>query len=318
MPFIFTWDNTHDEALIWLDYGVYGLDTDRLLCQLVRILRICEQISSIQNLPDTHSVTDISDPETQSNITNLSNMIADWKAQIPAFLMQSPLLKVWEHISYILIHESVLHTSTNKESFTAPYLAERLSVTNFPAPTHVTPEHTIALHIVKDNAQALLDLVLSLDIETIMGFSPFFIVPQACYVQMLLVKIYVATTARGNTFGLFLDPESLRLEAYLERLIELGEKVNKIDSRCGQARVLSSSVRVREWWVAYKNSVALQSAVVGNVFDEGLVYQGEGLTAGMAGMNGMKATNEVFDWDAFAPFDETFDYGLGDMAAYTT
>lgn len=145
-----------------------------------------------------------------------------------------------------------------------------------------------------------------------MGFSPFFIVPQACYVQILLVKIYVATTARGNTFGLFMNAEGLNLDSYLQQMIKLGDKVNSIDARCGQARVSNSAVRVREWWVAYRDSMFLQPAVVGNVFDEGLFLQGDDLLGGTNGMN------ETFDWDSFPPLDEAFDYGFRDMVAYTT
>jgi hypothetical protein len=167
-PHILTWDTLREESLIWLEYSVYGLATDVLLCQIVRIIRICEQISSTQNLAETNTITNISEPTTQTNITNLSNLIADWKGQIPA-LIQCPLLKIWEHISHILIHESVLHTPTNKDSFTAPYLAELLSVTNFPAPTPVTSEQVISLHTLKANCQALLDLVL--DLESILSWD---------------------------------------------------------------------------------------------------------------------------------------------------
>jgi hypothetical protein len=141
-----------------------------------------------------------------------------------------------------------------------------------------------------------------------MGFSPFFIVPQACCVQILLIKMYVATMARVNTLGLFLDAESLGLEGYLQEMIALGEKVNGIDTRCGQARVLKSVVRVREWVVAYKKSVVLQSDVVVIWLDQELFVEGEGLMGG----------NGMFDWDAFAPFDEGFDYDFGDMFAYAT
>ena len=72
-----------------------------------------------------------------------------------------------------------------------------------------------------------------------------------------------------------------------------------------------------------KSRLLLTHGNVGNLFDEGLDdFQGAGLATGMAGitgtMNGMNTTNEIFDWDAFAPFDEGFDYGFGDIATHTT
>ena len=195
-------------------------------------------------------VTDVVEPRllTQQH----RNLITEWKTQIPPHLF-NPVLQFWEHVALLYAHEYVLHTTTNKQSFAAPFAAERLSMTDIAAPI-VTPEHIDSLFALRDNAHAILNQFSSFDMGLVMALPPIVFVSRVAYAQWILIKLYLASTALGNTFGSFLDPDSLRVDACLEQMIAVNEKAEKIDPHCGNARILVAQRRLREWLFTYRAS----------------------------------------------------------------
>ena len=255
-PVASTW-NQHDENyLVMLDYCNDPFPPDRILSQYVRAERLCEQVPAEFNFYDLSVATDVSDPAVQLKMQSLQNSITDWKAQISAPLHR-PGFTFWEHAITLYLHESVLHTTTNKQSFAAPFLAERLSVTDFPTP-NVMPEHVASLYALKEASQALLDIFASFDLSTLMRLPAILFASRMAYADLILVKLYIATTARGNTFGPFFDPESLKVEQYLDKMIKIATMVHDVDERCGPARVLTSAARMKEWFLNYKTTIAEQ------------------------------------------------------------
>ena len=180
------------------------------------------------------------------------NIITDWKTQIPPHLF-NPILQFWEHVALLYAHEYVLHTTTNKQSFAAPFTAERLSVIDIPTPI-VTPEHIGSSFALRDNAHAILDQFSTFDMDSVMALPPIVFLSRVAYAQWILMKLYLATTALGNTFGSFINPESLRVDECLEQMIAVNEKAQKIDPHCGNARILVAQRRLREWLFTYRAS----------------------------------------------------------------
>lgn len=211
---------------------------------------MCERIVAESGFLDSDTATYSVEPKLLTN--RHRNLVTDWKAQIPRQLL-NPILQFWEHVALLYAHEYVLHTTTNKQSFAAPFTAEKLSVTDIPAPI-VTVEHIDSLVALRDNAHAILDLFSSLDMDTIMALPPIVFVSRVAYAQWMLMKLYLATTAVGNTFGTFLDPESIKVDECLEQMIAVNEKAQEIDSHCGNARILVAQRRFREWIFTYRAS----------------------------------------------------------------
>lgn len=154
------------------------------------------------------------------------------------------------------MHEAVLHTATNKHSFAAPFVAENLSVSDFPAPTIVTQDHITALFELTTAVQAMIDLFSSLDVGTLVVMSGFLHSARAAYALFILAKLLVATTAPGNTFGTVLDGSMLLVGEYADKLIENGSRVRAVDDRCAPARILFAAVSVKEWYLNFTGSIA--------------------------------------------------------------
>jgi len=251
MPSKILWNSELEIKLSSLEYGIDALSTDGLLCQFVRSEGLAQQIAIEAGYHSSDPVVLITDHQ---KIRRLQNLIIDRKAQ--TFSSQSyPSLKLYDHFAIILLNECILHTSTNKRSFAAPYIAERLSITDFPAPI-VTPDHIAALYKLRDGCHSTLNTFLNFGIDVITSSPLIIFTAKAFYAIWLLIKLYVAVTATGNTYGVFMDAQSLELDNYLEKLAELGDLLCATDAEDIAGRMLKTSRRLKEWVV---NCSALQA-----------------------------------------------------------
>lgn len=292
------WNEQDDSKLVTLEYaneypshyikGTGGLDSDKLLSQFVRAERLCDQIASDAGFYDFKSVSEVSD------MHHSVNHITDWKAQIPpSWLRDNLVLQIYEQISIVFLHECILHTPTNKQSFAAPYVSERLSVTDFPAPIalHV---HATLLHALKDAIHTILNLFTSFDVKELM-FIPTLLNSRAAYAQWILVKLYVATTAKGNTYGALIDAQSLEVEHYLGKMIQAGQRFTDVDVGCATGHVVMVSKRLKDWVSNYKASH---------------VYQGN-FTSNFSDLIPLDSKN--IDWTQFPLANDSFQYGLDEL-----
>ncbi|KAK5112083.1 hypothetical protein LTR85_011664 [Meristemomyces frigidus] len=248
------WTPYHDECTAMLEYSSQSLPGDRLLGKYVRAEHLCEQVVSQLQLNNEDAVLDISDPAVQTTMQTLQNRIVDWQAHIPASL-RLPGLLFWQHVATIHLHESVLYTANNKRSFAAPFVAERLSVTDFPAPAAVTPEHVSSLLALRTACHALLDIFDAIDSQALLALPTLLYIPRAAYAQYILNKMYIACVAAGNTFGSVLNADELRVDEYLGKAIAVATRLTAVVSHGAPASMLIGTVRTREWFQDYKATV---------------------------------------------------------------
>lgn len=245
-----TWDDRDEHNVQMLEYSYFRLEGDELLAQHVRAEHLCDVIATQQCLYQTAPTVDVAEPVVQAGMQRLADKITDWRSQIPSAI-NGPVMAFWDATMVLYLHEPVLHTATNKSSFAAPYIAPRISVTDFANPL-VSQEHLTSIYRIRDSAHALLDVFDSFDTAHLTALPAMYFPGRVAYAIFLLAKLYVAVTAPGNTFGAFVDPESLLLELYLDKMIQAFNRTAAIDEWCGQARILSASFKMREWFKNYK------------------------------------------------------------------
>jgi hypothetical protein len=248
-PCPYRWDNNLASGLYLLEY-TYALPTDRLLYQYIRAEALCGTIASRSNYY-TSTVHDVSDPETQLKMQSLQDQITDWKAQIPPGVWCKGLA-FWDLFMTMYLHEPVLHTSTNKQSFSAPFIAEKLSVTDFPKPV-VTQEHLTSIAALKTASHAIIDLYTALDLQTAMALPAAQFATRVLYALYILVKIHIASTANGNTFGAFINPETLQIDCCIDKIAVGARVIGEVDDSCRQYRILQAVSRTREWLTTFRS-----------------------------------------------------------------
>lgn len=253
-----SWDERDEGNLEMLEYSHSRMDTDELLAQHIRAERLCDNIAAQQCLYEGLPTVDPADALVQSSMRRLADSITDWKAHIPPTI-DPPIMGFWENIAMLYLHEPVLHTATNKMSFSAPFIAQRISVVDFPSPL-VTQEHIASIYKIRESVHAVIDLVAAFDNSYLIALPAMYFPGRVAYSIFVLSKLYVALTAPGNTFGAFVDPESLLLDEYLEKMVAAHVRVAAIDDLCGQARILSASYKIREWLQGYKANFSQATA----------------------------------------------------------
>ncbi|EMC99364.1 hypothetical protein BAUCODRAFT_400846 [Baudoinia panamericana UAMH 10762] len=247
------WSKYHDDCLALLEYSPLNAMGDRLLCQHVRGERLCDTIAAELQFYDMTSFRDVSESSTQLAMRNLQNKITDWQAQIPTFL-RGPALTFWHRVATMYLHEPVLHTPTNKPSFTAPFVAERLSVTDFPAP-NICSQHITSTHALAAACHGLLDTFCSLDTNTHVTSPGLMYTGRILYATYVLMKLYIAATAPGNTYGAVISPADIQVEHYLSKLIAVASMLRQADSRAAPAVMLASMARLYEWLSNYNVTI---------------------------------------------------------------
>ncbi len=292
------WDPELEMKLSSLEYGAHRLKSDNLLCQIIRAERLCQQITEEAGYDSSDSILEVTD---HTKIRRLQNLIIDRKAQVFSSL-SCPGLKLYEHIATMFLHECILHTPTNKRSFAAPFVVERLSLTDFPAPI-VTPDHIPFIYGLRDACHAALETFLTFEAATIVAAPLVIFTAKAFYAQWLLIKLYVAVTAQDNTYGAFIDVQTLNLETYLEKMGDLGDAVSRIDEPHMAGKMLQSSRKLREWVWNYKSLLA-----------EEPFRNSSPLNPTSINLDNVAFENsDSIDWVAFDYSTNVFGYGLEDM-----
>lgn len=251
-PNTIKWSEQEEISLQMMDYWQESIPGALLVCQISKAEKLNERIAEEAGFHDLDTVTSIDDPSVQTSRFQLQSAVLDFQTSIIPRL-DSEMVHFFKLTTTIYLHEPVLHTSTNKRSFKAPYLAEGLSVSDFPIPV-VTQDHINSIQMLKSSCHGLIDAFLSWDTLTQTLLPGVLVTARVAYAQFLLMKIYIATTAPGNTLGAFFDGESLQLEQYFERIISASIRMCELDGRSGPARVMHGSTRMKEWHHHYKDT----------------------------------------------------------------
>jgi len=292
------WDRNFEMKVVALEYGNDALDTDRFLCQLARAENLCHQITEEAGYNDSDEMLQVNDHTT---IQQIQNLIKNWKAQIFSSL-SDPRLKLYEHIATMFLHEHILHTPTNRQSFAGPYVAERLSLTDFPTPL-ITTEHVAALFGLRDACHAALNTFMAFD-DMMIARSPFIVfTAKACYALWVLIKLHVAVTASGNTYDSFMDAQALELHAYLKRISERGDIIFAMEETFVTGNFVKAVKGLSQWVWNY-------DALRAEELSTGFFPEAPGnLEFGIDALG----TPNGSDWLAFDSTFDASDYGLEDL-----
>ena len=306
------WTPQHEACLIAFQYCPRRLPTDYRVAQYVRAEHMCDSIAHELGLHDEATFLGVSDPTMKQKLQACNTHILNWKLKIP-HSPDIPSLVLSERVARAYMHEPVLHTPSNKQSFAAPYVPERLSISDFPAPT-VAQEHENSLFELIGALHGVIDFVAKSSTSTILGYPVMLFTARAAYALYALAKLHIAVTAEGNTYGAVLSPESVQVEQRAQQLVDVADRLresNGTDSVPYQ--IFSMSARMKEWISNYDNNhlasmapvtqppSSIYSLAQNEAIDNGLLNVDEASFS----MHGMEI------WDSLFPlFEDTADSGL--------
>jgi len=251
------WSLHHDMCLADLQSDPQALPSDRLLCQSVRAERLYATICDRLSFADTTPCPGVGQPLSKYLTGELEAQVADFKRQVPPELNTPAMLLSGYHAD-ILMHEPVLHTSTSKLSFTAPYLCERLSATDFPV-TIVTQAHIHALQTITTACHAIVDVALSFTDTELLHLPTFLYPPRIAYATWILLKMHVSVTGPGNTFGRVVSPSEVQANAMLDKCLVIASRARAINQNAIAVRILANSLNMKTWLHKYNTSIGIEA-----------------------------------------------------------
>jgi hypothetical protein len=250
-PLSVPWNPHHNDCLLHLER--HGCASDRLLCQLVRVTKLIQDIAHRFSLYHLDVFVDANDPDVHRLMVAAKADVDVWKAQIPADLAESPHMAFWYHVALIHVFEVVLHTPTNKASFAAPFIPDRISVKDFPAPEASTAIIGEILALIVSSCHAATQHAVDMGPEVVLGMPSFTFSPALIYARFILVNVLVAVSSPGNVYGRYVDPEAVRVQDRAKELAGLVDALKMFDPamRNWTTRLTDATSWLSDWACDY-------------------------------------------------------------------
>jgi len=250
-PHTVPWNDHHQGCLLHLERA--GEPSDILLCQIVRITQLIQEISNELSLCKLAVFVDGNAYSTHATIESLKNKVDTWAALIPPSLASSQMLKVWHHVAMVHIHEVVLHTPTNKASFAAPFIPGCVAVKDFPKPANPIFPLKTALEAIVLNCHTAITTAAEMEPALVLSLPSFCFAPAVVYSLYVLVTALVATTDPSSTYGQCLAKDSFRIEQCGLKLRRLTACLKRLDPTmsCWSSRLFDATSWLEEWYKDY-------------------------------------------------------------------
>ena len=250
-PNVYPWNSYHQDCLVFLKNN--GEPSDLLLCQIVRIEQLIQEISSGLGIFCLETFVDGNDHNIYATVDTLKAKVDMWASEIPPSLASSPTLKVWYHVAMVLLYELVLHTPTNKPSFSAPFIPERIPYKDIPKPSNIILQLRTALQGLVYNCHAVVNAVAEMDAALVLNLPVFSFSPNIVYTLFVLVTAMVAATDPENTHGQCLSKESFHIEECSLRLGNLSSQLKALDPTfsCFTTRLVDATNWIGNWYTDY-------------------------------------------------------------------
>jgi hypothetical protein len=216
-PLLIRWSPYADECVETLMSAPDSLPSDKYLCHLVRGQHITEDVGLQFSMDDPASQVSLTDSNTQFYLKAFERQLADWHDSATKEMLTKPIVQHTKGIINLYMHEIAMHHNHNIDDFRPPYIATPID--GPPDPDNVTPAHVEALTTCINSAHSAFEAFLSMDLTALHALPTLFFVRNS-YAAVALIKMYSAVSAKGSKFNAIFNAKDLKVEYYLDRMIE--------------------------------------------------------------------------------------------------
>ncbi|KAL6925224.1 hypothetical protein ACHAP8_006187 [Fusarium lateritium] len=247
---VFDWGRSHYEAL----HALEADGSEPLFLEMLHTARLHARIASGLELCNVHAFHDI-DSDVATNTK--AQMYNDLDALNSRPLAHDVQLFFWQRLAAVYVNEPVLHTATNKILFGSPYVAERIGVNDFACPAQVTPNTARALIALLEACHFTIDAVLIMEPSLMLSLPSLCFGPAVSYTLSILVKLFVAVSAPGNTYSQVLTRERIHVREAMKKLISVKERLLHLDPDMGNwnTRIIGSVEWLSIWLDDYERII---------------------------------------------------------------
>ncbi|CZT03367.1 related to cercosporin resistance protein [Rhynchosporium graminicola] len=246
-PNLIRWTPFMAECIGVLETSSEALPSDKSFCQWIRSQHIAEDIGTQFSMDDPSATVSISDPKVQYALKGFEIELEKWVSQIPPEA-NSPSLQVTEHVVNLYMHEVAMHVDHNVEEFKPPFTDALLR--DAPANSEqitLTGSHIAALSICLKSIDGIFGNFLQFNVDVIRCL-PVASFVRVAYAVVVLIKMYFAAATPGSHFGKVIDKDNMKVEQYLDGLVDLFRKSAKDEKSRPSAKFLMVLLMLKTWF----------------------------------------------------------------------
>lgn len=226
-------ENATEQCIEALQKSTHVTLQDYQLIAWVRLEIIMKDVTQLLGLSDMDTPADVADIRTQCTIKAFEDRLERWKKESSPRVMlrmcacrlrnydlltSSPAsLEVTYHYSNMYLHEIAFHYGGNMEEFRPPFRLRGPSKTSYSLPDLQTARLDCIITSMS-SAHSLIDVLLQLSPQTLCVI-PTLVYIRASYAVFILFRIFFIASAPGSGLGCVLDPASVKVAYYLNRLV---------------------------------------------------------------------------------------------------
>ncbi|KAL2065008.1 hypothetical protein VTL71DRAFT_4148 [Oculimacula yallundae] len=248
-PNLIRWTPFMTECIEVLETSPDALPTDKSFCQWIRSQHIAEDIGTQFSMDDPSATVSISDPKVQYALKGFEIELEKWVSQIPPEA-NSPGLLVTEHVVNLYMHEVAMHVDHNVEEFKPPFTDALLRDREAPGGSEqmtLTGFHIAALSICLKSIDGIFGNFLEFDVDVIRCL-PVASFVRVAYAVVVLIKMYFAAATPGSHFGKVIDKDNMKVEQYLDGLVDLFRRSAKDEKSRPSAKFLMVLLMLKTWF----------------------------------------------------------------------
>ncbi|KAK0383852.1 hypothetical protein NLU13_9763 [Sarocladium strictum] len=225
-PATVSWSQQHERNLRSMENN--GRIEDRLFCQIIMLIHLCQQAAEKLELCNLTVYLDINDTACQQKMAILADQFEGWKSSVPQDLLAHPMVRFWSCIFDIYLHEVVLHTPTNKSLSAAPHVPPNLPVADFATPQVITDAAAAATSNLITACQGAILACEDMGPAEVLAAPSMIFAPAVMYALKTLVHVFVTVYGPGSTFGTsnLIVKEDICMRQYISKVIALGKAVD--------------------------------------------------------------------------------------------
>ncbi|PTU22133.1 hypothetical protein P175DRAFT_0434471 [Aspergillus ochraceoroseus IBT 24754] len=250
-PILVRWNPYMDECVQILEKSPDALPSDKTMIQWAKLVRIIEEICSQFFSEDSNP--SFSDPKYQFTLKAFEKQIEQWRKEtFPDHY--SPVMAQAEAIVGIYLHEHAMNMESHSDD-------AKVSDEDISNPT--TAARISALSTALSCIHQALDAICAIEVNDLVTI-PTISLARTSFAVVALIKLYSIVTAPDSYLGQVIDPSNLRIDYYLDKVIELYAAAGELPGSLTPAKFSTVLSMLREWFRTRKDqNVALREAFNG-------------------------------------------------------
>ncbi|KAF7133991.1 hypothetical protein CNMCM5793_005517 [Aspergillus hiratsukae] len=244
------WQPYMDECVAILENSPDALPSDKAVIQWARLAHMTEDINFQLSSDDTVYVP-FTDPKVQYTVKVFEKQLEQWKRETPPEIY-TPVMKQSEHIVNLYIYENSM-------------LIENGDDRKRTGEEYTNAAHMHALSVCLTSIHQVLDTICSVDIKDLISL-PTVCLARVSFAAVSLIKLYSVISFPGSQIGQVIDPSSLKVEHYLNKVIDHYAAAGELPGGRTPSKFSVVLAMLRGWFVKRKDhNRALREAFGGGL-----------------------------------------------------